>query len=138
MLARLRPATEEHDEGFTLIELLVVMIIIGILAAIAIPVFLNQRQKAVDSAMKSDLRTVANAAETHFTDNQTYAALHDADVTTGPLGVALSDGNTVTVEAYADTFCLVAGRAADTSSSTQDWVYDSAAGGLQPLGVETC
>ena len=74
MLARIRKAQEEHEGGFTLIELLVVIIIIGILAAIAIPVFLNQRKKAVDASMKSDLRTVANAEETYFVDNQAYDA----------------------------------------------------------------
>ena len=50
MLARIRKAQEEHEGGFTLIELLVVIIIIGILAAIAIPVFLNQRKKGYDAA----------------------------------------------------------------------------------------
>ena len=55
MLARIRKSMEEKDQGFTLIELLVVIIIIGILAAIAIPVFLNQRKKAVDASIKSDL-----------------------------------------------------------------------------------
>ena len=61
MLARIRKA-QENNEGFTLIELLVVIIIIGILAAIAIPVFLNQRQKGYDAAVKSDLRNMATAA----------------------------------------------------------------------------
>ena len=75
MLARIRKSMDEKDQGFTLIELLVVIIIIGILAAIAIPVFLNQRKKAVDASIKSDLRTVANEVETYFTDAQDYVAV---------------------------------------------------------------
>ena len=74
MLARIRKSMDEKDQGFTLIELLVVIIIIGILAAIAIPVFLNQRKKAVDASAKSDLRTVANELETYATDAQAYPA----------------------------------------------------------------
>ena len=67
MLARIRKAQEE--EGFTLIELLVVIIIIGILAAIAIPVFLNQRKKAQDSAAKADVSTLGKEIATYFVDN---------------------------------------------------------------------
>jgi type IV pilus assembly protein PilA len=67
MLSRIRKANE--DEGFTLIELLVVMIIIGILAAIAIPVFLSQRAKAQDAATKSDVTTIGNEIATYYVDN---------------------------------------------------------------------
>jgi type IV pilus assembly protein PilA len=65
----------QDEQGFTLIELLVVILIIGILAAIAIPAFLNQRQKAYDSAAKSQVKSAQTAEETYATDNNgSYAS----------------------------------------------------------------
>jgi type IV pilus assembly protein PilA len=74
MLARLRKS-QENEGGFTLIELLVVMIIIGILAAIAIPVFLNQRKKAQDSAAKADVSTVGKELATYWVDGVTVPVI---------------------------------------------------------------
>jgi type IV pilus assembly protein PilA len=71
MFNKLRNRAED-EKGFTLIELLVVILIIGILAAIAIPAFLNQKGKAYDSNAKSDARTAQTAEETYFTDNNAY------------------------------------------------------------------
>ena len=60
-------------KGFTLIELLIVVVIIGILAAIAIPKFANTKQKALVASMKSDLRNLVTAEEAFFSDNNDYA-----------------------------------------------------------------
>jgi type IV pilus assembly protein PilA len=140
MLARIRKAQEEHEGGFTLIELLVVIIIIGILAAIAIPVFLNQRKKAVDASMKSDVRTVANEEETYFVDNQQYVAVSGTAPVIGSDTVRLSNGNTVTVtvDNTKGEYCVVASRTANVQPGSQAWVYASWLGGLQASGTSTC
>ena len=134
MRARLRERVEEHQEGFTLIELLVVIIIIGILAAIAIPVFLNQRQKGYEAQARADLRNIATAEETYLSTYPTgYAA---CDPSTGSSGCATvfaafvwkpsSHASTAVGVDAAVGYCAV-------SKTTQGsyFVYDSQAGGLQ-------
>jgi prepilin-type N-terminal cleavage/methylation domain-containing protein len=83
-------------KGFTLIELLIVVVIIGILAAIAIPKFSSTREKAYFSSMKSDLKNLASQQEIYYSDHYTYST------SLTNLGFVATDGITVTV-AGADT-----------------------------------
>ena len=127
MLARLRKAQEENEGGFTLIELLVVIIIIGILAAIAIPVFLKQRKKGYDAGAKTDLRNAATAEETYLTDFNSYHRLVCRCGPVSPEGFKCSQYVSPPNIRLTERTGLL--RVA-TSHSGNFWFYDSEAGGL--------
>ena len=143
MLARLHKRMNKEEEGFTLIELLVVIIIIGILAAIAIPVFLSQRSKGYEASMKSDLRTVAQEVESQNVDNQDYtkttfgtgtltAGTSKVTGTSQTVGtntnLTLSPGNTITwVGGTSSAFCL---KATSSKATAATWYYSSDKGGV--------
>jgi type IV pilus assembly protein PilA len=120
----------DREDGFTLIELLVVILIIGILAAIAIPSFLNQRYKGQDACAKSMAKQMQTAAKTFQTDNNTYVGISVAALSmiessiTGstssgncaPLGVgATASGGSCSGTASATQYCV---SAASLSSNT--------------------
>lgn len=89
-----------NKKGFTLIELLIVVVIIGILAAIAIPKFANTKEKAYVASMKADLRNLVTAEEAYFSDNTSYGNVA-ACVLAGGTSYNCSAGVTVTATADA-------------------------------------
>jgi type IV pilus assembly protein PilA len=91
-LAAKREQLAKKDEGFTLIELLVVVIIIGILAAIAIPVYIGVQDSAKDSAVASDLGNAKTAVVTYFTQNGTEPTGLDGLADQGYPGPSLEYG----------------------------------------------
>ena len=136
MIARIQKSIEEKEEGFTLIELLVVMIIIGILAAIAIPVFLNQQKKANDTATKSDVSSLAKEVAAYYVDGTgslTVAAdgkLSAAGTVINP-DMKISDGTvfaTTPAITSAQAWCVEASNSKGTTGTV--FSYD-AVDGLQ-------
>ena len=115
MLHKLRQRAQD-EKGFTLIELLVVILIIGILAAIALPAFLNQRGKAQDSEAKSAARTAQTAMETFYTDNQNYNADKAALIAIEPAINEFAARLTVTGSADAGYTVAVTSKASGTPS----------------------
>jgi type IV pilus assembly protein PilA len=151
MLARIRKAQEENEGGFTLIELLVVIIIIGILAAIAIPTFLNQRQKGYDSQAKSDLKNIATLQETFLTDTGVYATTLSGGTgsAAGTLYYRKSPNVALAVSSFVNAAGTVVTPANDAersvgfcasaaSDSGKTWYYNSVKGGLLPATATAC
>jgi type IV pilus assembly protein PilA len=95
-----------NKKGFTLIELLIVVVIIGILAAIAIPKFASTKQKAYMAAMKSDLKNFVTAEESYFSDYNTYGTL--ANVEAANLFSPTKDVNMASTDATATGFSATA------------------------------
>ena len=122
---------KNQKKGFTLIELLIVVVIIGILAAIAIPKFANTKEKAYIASMKSDLRNLVTAQEAYFSDNNSsYAA------STGAMGTNYKPSTGVTVTMGAVT--ATGWTASATHGSTTKTCALTLGGGSTNEGVPLC
>ena len=121
--ARTRATSMRDRQGFTLIELLIVVVIIGILAAIAIPKFANTKQKATVAAMRSDLHNLAGAQESYWVDNRTYyaGAIPNASFAYQP-----TTGVTVTIVASSASGWSASATAATLTPQTCVMFYGSA------------
>ncbi len=142
MLHSLRRRAED-EKGFTLIELLVVILIIGILAAIAIPTFLNQKSKANDAAAESLARNAATAMETYATNNNgSYANVNLAALNsiTPALNITSNTTQAYLSSASGDTtsYTITAASPTDTESFTYQNVNGVNTFACSPAGKGAC
>lgn len=120
-----------NRKGFTLIELLIVVVIIGILAAIAIPKFSNTKEKAYVAAMKSDLRNLVTAQEGYFADNLGYGSIAN-------IGASYSSSQGVLVATSAVTPTGWSASATHTGTAQTCTIALGAAAGTGSAGIPAC
>jgi len=123
-------------KGFTLIELLIVVVIIGILAAIAIPKFASTKDKAKLATVKTDLRNIMTSQEAYFSDYATYAA--DWAALQAKTNSSLSTGNSATVAGVASGWTATINNTSITTGFTQCQVQVGAGAASTVDGVITC
>jgi type IV pilus assembly protein PilA len=128
MLQRLRKRLRD-ERGFTLIELLVVILIIGILSAIAIPAFLNQKDKGEDANAKSAARTAQTAIETSYTDNNSYDVGADATAVTALKKIEPQ------VAEFTSATPLESGKISDVTTTATTWSVTVASTGERTFTV---
>ena len=123
-------------KGFTLIELLIVVVIIGILAAIAIPKFAATKDKAKLASVKTDVRNLMTSQEAYFSDYATYAA--DYAALQAKTNASLSSGNSATVAGVASGFTATVDNTSITTGFTKCQVQIGAGAASTVDGVITC
>ncbi len=149
-LSRLREKLAKRDEGFTLIELLVVVVIIGVLVAIAVPVYLSYREGAADRSAQSDIRGTISAMEQYYTDNQNKypTSLTEKKAEDGPIDldgagpattkVSLSAGTTITINVTGGAYAICATNSGGSNEGKQVYYYSNQKGGSvskAPTGI---